>query len=97
MERVKKLKKVKRRSLGARNRARGNAYECKIAKELNELGFNVVTSRSESKRMDDAKVDLIDLDNKLPCYLQLKKTTSTPSYFSIRESTTVDKNKFCLL
>lgn len=96
MEKVKKVKQ-KRRSLGARNRARGNNYERQIAKELRELGFNVVTSRSESKRVDNNKVDLIDLDNKLPCAIQLKKTTSTPAYFTIRDESTVDKNKFCLL
>ena len=90
--------KPKKKSIGARNRRRGNDYERKIAKELRELGFSgVVTSRSESKNMDNNKVDLIDTENKLPCYIQLKKTTSTPQYFSIQKETTVPKDKFVIL
>lgn len=85
-------------SLGARNKRRGNAYETKIAKELRELGFEkVVTSRSESKNADDNKVDLIDTDDKLPCNIQLKKTMSTPQYFSIRKESTVSPESFVLI
>ena len=87
----------KRSSLGKRNRQRGNEYERRIAKELNDIGFQVVTSRSESKRADDNKVDLIDLSNKLPVQLQLKRVTSTPQYFKIREESTVPNRNFALL
>lgn len=87
----------KKASLGKRNRQRGNEYERRIAKELNELGFQVVTSRSESKNMDNNKVDLIDLSNKLPVYLQLKRVTSTPQYFKIREESTIPNKHFALL
>ena len=84
--------------MGARNRQRGNTYERKIAQELRDLGFNgVVTSRSESKTMDNNKVDLIDTDNKLPVMIQLKKTTTTPQYFSIVKETTVPKEKFVII
>ena len=49
-----------RKKLGSYVRRRGNNYELKIAHELEELGYEeVLTSRSESKRMDDAGVDLI--------------------------------------
>lgn len=89
--------KKKKSSLGKRNKQRGNEYERRIANELNELGFNMVTSRSESKRTDDNKVDLIDLSNKLPCAIQLKRTTSTPSYFKIREESTVPNESFVLI
>ena len=48
------------------SRTKGHAYETKIAKELRDLGFTgVVTSRSESKRADDNKVDLVDTEGKL--------------------------------
>lgn len=87
----------KRSSLGKRNRQRGNEYERRIAKELNDIGFQVVTSRSESKRADDNKIDLIDLSNKLPVQLQLKRVTSTPQYFKIREESTVPNRNFALL
>lgn len=66
-----------------RNRTAGIAGELKIAKELRELGFDkVVTTRSESKRMDDMGVDLIQLPSpllELPCFFQIKKTLQTPS------------------
>lgn len=65
---AKKDEKVKKRRNLKRNRARGNDYERKIARELRELGFpGVVTSRAESKSMDDKKIDLIDKDDLLPC------------------------------
>lgn len=70
-----------------RSRARGVAYEQQIAKELRELGFEgVVTSRAESKTMDDNKIDLIDKNNQLFFYPQLKRTGKCPNYFSIEES-----------
>ena len=87
----------KRASLGKRNRQRGNEYERRIVKELNDLGFNTVTSRSESKRADDNKVDIIDLNHKLPVALQLKRVTSTPSYFKIREESTIPNKQFAVL
>ena len=91
-------KKPKRRGIGARNKAKGNEYERKIAQELRDLGFTgVVTSRSESKAMDNNKVDLIDKDNLLPCNIQLKKTVNTPQYFKIREESTIDPETFCLI
>lgn len=69
-----------------RSRARGVAYEQQIAKELRELGFSgVVTSRSESKAMDDNKIDLIDKNNQLFFYPQLKRTGKCPNYFAIEE------------
>lgn len=89
--------KNKKASLGKRNRQRGNEYERRIAKELNDLGFEVVTSRSESKRTDDNKIDLIDLSHKLPVQLQLKRVTSTPQYFKIRQESTVENKNFALL
>ena len=81
-----KGKEKKSRNL-KRNRARGNAYEVQIAKELRDLGFTgVVTSRSESKSMDDRKVDLVDVENKLFFNPQLKATINTPDYFGILNS-----------
>ena len=91
-------KKKLNRSLGARNKQRGNAYEVKIAKELRDIGFTgVVTSREESKKADDNKIDLIDTENKLPCNIQLKRTISTPQYFNIRKETTVCPKTFVVM
>ena len=88
----------KKKRTGAYNRNRGHNYETKIAKELRDLGFKgIVTSRSESKRMDDNKVDLIDTEGKIPCHIQLKKTIQTPNYFGIRSESTVDPEKVCII
>ena len=48
---------------GAAIRKRGNNYEVQLAKEFRDLGFDeCVTSRYESKRTDDSKVDLCFTD-----------------------------------
>lgn len=67
------------------SKARGNAYERVIAQELREFFPNIKTSRSESKNMDDAKIDLIDPDGIMPFYPQIKLTQKTPDYFGIEK------------
>jgi len=92
------LEPKKRTRSKSYSRDKGHRYEQKIAQELRELGFNgVVTSRSESKSMDDNKVDLIDKENKLPVKIQLKSTQSIPSYFKIRSESTVDPEEFVII
>ena len=67
-------------SIGKRNRRRGHNYECKIVKELKEITGDdaLCTSRSESKRLDDMKIDIADPNNILPFYCQIKSTQSMP-------------------
>jgi hypothetical protein len=90
-EKVKKQRNLKR------NRARGNAYECAIAQELRDLRYpNIKTSRSESKAMDDRKVDLVDLDNKLEFYPQIKATMNTPDYFGIEKQCPLKDKPFII-
>lgn len=92
------LEKPKRKRNPRNARRRGNNYETRIAQELRDLGFEgVVTSRSESKRIDDAKVDLIDTQNELGCLLQLKLTQATPNYFKIREGCPIKDKPFCII
>lgn len=79
------------------NRRRGNAYECKIVKELKDLGFNVGTTRNYSKAEDNNKVDIYSIDNQMPLKIQLKKTVNTPQYFKIRSESTADPKDFCLI
>lgn len=64
---------------GAANKRKGNAYEREIVNDLKELGYDVATSRAESKATDDAKIDVYSKDGKLPCYIQTKYQQSTPS------------------
>lgn len=76
-----------RRKGGKYAKSKGRAYEYKIRDELRQLGYTeLVTSAGESKKMDNMKVDIIDPSGKLPCYIQLKCTKPTPSYFSISEA-----------
>ena len=94
---IDEIEKPKRKRSSKYSKTKGNAYEVQIAKELKELGFDTVTSRSESKNIDNNKVDIIDRSNKLPANIQLKKTLVTPQYFKIREESTVDPETFCLI
>lgn len=90
-------KAKKKRQSGKYSRNKGNSYELKIAKELQELGYSgVVTSRSQSKRMDNMKIDLIDVDNKLPFYCQLKCTSNVPNYFKIQSQCPLKDKPFVL-
>ena len=84
MPKKKEEESLKKKRSKSYSRTKGHSYETKIAKEFRELGYTgVVTSRSESKSMDDKKVDLIDTEGKLPYYVQLKKTQNTPPYHQI--------------
>ncbi len=90
--------KPKRKRSKSYSRVKGHNYETKIAKELRDLGFiGIVTSRSESKRADDNKQDLIDTEGKLPLGIQLKCVQNTPSYFKIREESSIDNKNFVLI
>ena len=44
---------------GKRSRVKGHAFERDMAKWWRDLGFNCVTSRAESKRLDAAGIDLV--------------------------------------
>ena len=80
-----------------RSRARGIEYEQQIAKELRELGYiDIVTSRAESKAMDDNKIDLIDKSNNMPFYAQLKRTIKCPNYFAIEEECPIKDKPFVI-
>ena len=87
-----------KRKTGAYCRNKGHRYETKIALELRNLGFtDVVTSRSESKSMDDKKVDLVDRSGKLPCYIQLKNTVNTPQYHAIKKECPLKDKPFIVI
>ena len=90
--------KPKRQRSKGYSKNKGNRYEAQIAKELRDLGFiGVKTSRSESKSIDDNKVDIIDTEHKLPVNIQIKKTQAIPSYFKIRNESTVDPKTFVII
>lgn len=90
------IKEKKKRNI-KNNKRRGSDYERQIAKELREIGFTgVVTSRSESKAMDDMKVDLIDKENQLPFHAQIKRCIKYPNYIEIRKSCPLTDKEFVL-
>lgn len=89
--------KQKRKS-GKYAKQKGNRYELKIAKELNELGFkDVVSSRSQDKRADANKVDLVSLCDDLPFNIQIKCTQNTPSYFKIADDCPYKDKPFIIM
>ena len=71
------------------SRAKGHAYELQIVNRLKELGYDAVTSRSESKRMDDLGVDIIDNTD---FYIQCKAVEKLkPSLHDILDRMPTDK------
>ena len=76
-----KLKKdLNKKIIGKRSRNRGHAYERKIVNELKNItgDEDLCTSRSESKKIDDMKIDIADPNNTLSFYCQIKSTQQTP-------------------
>lgn len=67
-----------------KSRSKGHGYELQIIKDLESIGYSgLKSSRSESKNLDSAKIDIADLDNQLDFYIQAKNTANTPSIIKI--------------
>lgn len=101
MEEEKKLKKdkEKKKKSGAYSKTKGSAYERQVVKELKEIsGDNdLCTSRSDSKKLDDMKIDISDPNNSLPCYIQCKKTQATPQIKKINLEVGKKDKPLCIL
>lgn len=83
--------------IGRKARRKGNSWELEVINALKEIGYpGCVSSRSESKRMDDAKVDIIDLEGKLPCHIQAKNTQNVPNYHKIEAECTLKDKPFVI-
>lgn len=66
-------------------RKKGNNYECKVVKDLIALGYtDALTSRNDSKRLDDLGVDVSS--SMLPIYLQLKAVEGSINYGKLFEN-----------
>ena len=59
-----------------RNRTAGNGYELEFIKKIKHIWENAVSSRSESRSLDAAKVDVC---NTPPFQFQCKLTQQTPN------------------
>ena len=88
---------TKRHFMAKSNKRKGSNLELEIVHKLNDIGYNTCSSRSNSKMLDNAKVDICDLDNNLNCYIQCKATQSFPSYFKIREECPLKDKSFHLI
>lgn len=79
--------KPKKKRSGSYARNKGNSYELKIIKELINLGYDgLKSSRSESKSLDNDKIDIAqdrDAENELPFWVQCKITKTTPNFEQI--------------
>lgn len=80
-EEIEVKEKPKKKRSGAYSKNKGSAYERKIVNELKEItgDTEICTARSESKRLDDAKIDVADPNNVLDFYVQCKSTQTNPS------------------
>lgn len=76
-------------------RAKGHAYERKIAHLFQELGWaDCCSSRSENRRLDACGVDLCHTD---PFYIQAKAVEKLGSYHDILARMPEMKDKFNLI
>ena len=93
------VEKPKKKKAGAYSKTKGSAYERQIVNELKELtgNENISTSRASSKKLDDMKIDINDEDGILPCYIQTKKTQTTPSVKKINDEVGKIDKPLCIL
>lgn len=89
--------RTKKHYTAKRSKQKGSQLELDVIHKLNEIGYNTVSSRSNSKMLDNAKVDIDDLDGTLPCLIQCKATQSTPSYFKIAEECPLKDKDFVII
>lgn len=94
-----KSEQPKKKRSSSYSKTKGSAYERQIVNELKEItnNDNLCTSRSDSKKLDDMKIDISDPDNILPCYFQLKKTQTTPSVKKINEEVGKSDKPLCIM
>jgi len=72
-------------------RKKGHFFETWFCAKLRKLGFDAITSRSESKRLDDAGVDVVD---NTPFYFQLKAVERlAPGYHDIIKGMPTEKTR----
>jgi hypothetical protein len=92
------VKEKRKRSPGY-SKNKGSVYERQIVKELKELtgDEDLCTARSDSKKLDNQKIDISDPNNTLPCYFQLKKTKVTPSIKKINQEVGRKDKPLCIL
>ena len=90
--------KVKKSKLASKNRRKGNNFELEIVHKLIECGYSgCVTSRSESRRSDNNKIDIVDTNGELDTNIQSKYLANTPNYFKIRSECSDTTKPFTII
>lgn len=79
-----------------KSKNKGASWESEVVEMLNTIGYQTCRAASESKRLDDSKVDIADLKGDLEVAIQCKNTQTLPNYFKLRELCP-DSRPFCLL
>lgn len=88
---------VRRSKTARKSKTKGNNFELEIVHKLKEIGYEgCVSSRSQDKRADANKIDIIDINHELPINIQAKYTQNMPNYFDIRDACTDKTKPFCM-
>lgn len=83
--------------MAKKNRNKGKSLEYDIIDNLKNIGYNnVCTSSSESKNLDNSKVDIADPSGELEVAIQAKHYTNFPNYFKIKDECT-DSRDFVMI
>lgn len=65
---------------------------------MREIGYEgCVSSRSQDKRADANKIDIVDMNGELSVNIQCKYTQNLPNYFDIRDACTDKDKPYCLI
>jgi hypothetical protein len=87
--------KTKRSFQARKSKRKGSSWEYELIKQFKALGYDdCVTSRSESKNLDNNKIDICS--NTLPVYVQAKHTTNIPNYFKIESECPLKDKPFVI-
>ena len=86
-EEVAEEKPKRKKRSGSYSKTKGSNYERKIVNELKELtgDEDICTARSESRKLDNDKIDIADPNNTLDFYVQCKATQNTPPIKKIND------------
>jgi hypothetical protein len=76
------------------SRNKGKTYELQIIKLLKDMGFNCVSSRSESKRKDDQGIDICYTD---PFQIQAKAVENLGPYHNVLAKMPREAGKYNLV
>ena len=88
---------VRRSKTASKSKRKGNSFELEVVHKLREIGYEgCVSSRSQDKRADANKIDVVDMNGELPVNIQAKFTQNMPSYFDIRDSCSDKSKPFCI-